>query len=360
MALSDAYLRTRGKADRMGMHDVVVEQLLEPVGIPVLGSPQVAGAAGIVVAQLSGSDHLVHAPEHTALRVGDRLGQVEPALLLHVHVDRHLVLRIHDVEIPVGGNHAVGEFTRIIDGAHAGTAPLGRDDDHTGHGSCSVYRGCRSVLEDVETFDVFRVESGNGRSDQRRGVTRREGIGIDIDDILHDDTVHDPQRLGAAIDRRGSADTDLGGGTERTGDVLHRHSGRTPLQTAADVGHTGQFHVVGDQLVGGSRKQTLVHLRHTRYHDRLDILRIGFKLHPNIGCDIDILGLVTHIRDLEFSRLGHSRKLELSFDTGGSTNCRAILDNYGSTDDRCSGLIDDQTLDRLRLGRGCHQTKNRQ
>ena len=74
----------------------------------------------------------------------------------------------------------------------------------------------------------------------------------------------------------------------------------TDTPAAADVGHTGQFHVVGNQLVCGSREQPLVHLGHTRHHDGLYGLGVGFEFYPDVGCNVNILGFVAYIRDLEF------------------------------------------------------------
>ncbi len=183
----------------MGVHDVVVEQLAEPVRVAELRRAQVIPDACVVVLQLSGRNHLVHLSEYAAFRIGDGFGEVEPAFFLHVHVHRHLVLRVHNVEIPVGRNHAVGEFAGVVDGAHAGAAAFGGDDDDARHGARSVDGGGGAVFQNVEALDVFGIESGDGRCDERRGVARGEVVGVDVDDVLHDDAVHDPQRLRTAV-----------------------------------------------------------------------------------------------------------------------------------------------------------------
>ena len=140
-------------------------------------------------------------------------------------------------------------------------------------------------------------------------------VGVDVDDVLHDDAVNDPQGFRTAVDRRCAAHADLRRRAERAGYVLDGHAGRPAFQTAADVCHTGQFHVVGDQLIGGSREQPLVHFGHTRYHDGFDGLGVGFEFHLDRGCgDVCILGFVAHVGDLEFPLLGNSRKNEFTFD----------------------------------------------
>ena len=321
---------------------------------------QVVGRAQIIVLQAAGRNQLVHLAEHAVLRVGDGFGEVEPSFPLHVHVHRHLILRVHDVEVFVGRDHAVGEFAGVIDGADAGAAALGGDDDHARHGACSVDRSGGTVFEDVEAFDVLGVETGDGRRDERRGVARREVVGVDVDDVLHDDAVNDPQGFRTAVDRRCAAHADLRRRAERAGYVLDGHAGRPAFQTAADVCHTGQFHIVGDQLIGGSREQPLVHFGHTRYHDGFDGLGIGFEFHLDRGCgDVCILGFVAHVGDLELPLLGNSRKNEFTFDIGRSADSRAILDDDGRTDDGCVVLIDDTTFDRLGLGPNRRHTENR-
>lgn len=160
---------------------------------------------------------------------------------------------------------------------------------------------------------------------------------------------------------RRAAHADFRGGSERTGYVLDGYAGRPAFQAAADVGHTGQFHVVGNQLVCGSREQPLVHLGHTRHHDGLYGLGVGFEFYPDVGCNVNILGFVAYIRDLEFPppSFRDSLKCEFSLDIGRSADCRAVLDDNGRTDDRCVVLIDDTAFDRLGLGRSCRHTENR-
>ena len=231
-------LGTRSDTYRMRVHDRILEKLLEPVRVAVLGLAQVAVARLHGVFQQSGIDQRIHLAVNTARRrVGDtRIAQ--PALVVQLLIDGHLVLRVHDVEIGVGGNHTIRELARIIDMADAGTSLFGRNDDHAGHSARTVDRGGRTVLQDIETLDILGVQTRDGGTDQRRGVTRREVLGRNIGDILHNYAVHNPKRLRAAVNRRRTADADLGSGTESTRYVLHRDTGRTAFQTAADIGQT--------------------------------------------------------------------------------------------------------------------------
>lgn len=102
-------------------------------------------------------------------------------------------------------------------------------------------------------------------------------------------------------------------------------------------------------------------LGHTRHHDGLYGLGVGFEFYPDVGCNVNILGFVAYIRDLEFPppSFRDSLKCEFSLDIGRSADCRAVLDDNGRTDDRCVVLIDDTAFDRLGLGRSCRHTENR-
>lgn len=74
--------------------------------------------------------------------------------------------------------------------------------------------------------------------------------------------------------------------------------GRTAFEAAADVGHAGKFHVIGDELVGCPGEEALVRLGHTRDHDCFHGLGIGFELYTDIGGDGYCPGLITHIGNL--------------------------------------------------------------
>ena len=326
------------------MHDRILEQLLEPVRIPILGLAQILRTRLRRIDQLTRIDQCVHLAVDTAGRSVRYARVAQPALGVHLLVDRHLVLRIHDVEVRIRRDHAVGEFTRIVDAADTGTSLLGGDDDHTGHGAGTVDRGCGTVLEDVEALDVLGIQTGDGRTDKRRGITRREVLGRNVGHVLHDDTVDNPQRFRATANRRCTADADLGRRTEGTRYVLHRHTGRTALKTAADISQTRNLHIVCDKLVGCSGEQALVHCCHTRYDHCLHSLRIGFEFHADVTRNGNLLRLVTYIGDDQNSIVGEILQLEFSIQIGRDTDRRVVLEDDRSTDDRCVGFIDNQTL----------------
>ena len=351
-------LGTRSDTYRMRVHDRILEKLLEPVRVAVLGLAQVAVARLHGVFKQSGIDQRIHLAVNTARRrVGDtRIAQ--PALVVQLLIDGHLVLRVHDVEIGVGGNHTIRELARIIDMADASTSLFGRNDDHAGHSARTVDRGGRTVLQDIETLDILGVQTRDGGTDQRRGVTRREVLSRNIGDILHNYAVHNPKRLRAAVNRRRTADADLGSGTESTRYVLHRDTGRTAFQTAADIGHTRKFHILGGKAVRRTRKETFVGLGHTRNHDGLDSLLVRNKGNLHVRTDLHILRNIPQIGDLQF--LGFRRNIvhnEKSLLIGGYTDGRTFDDNR-SADHGRSVFINDTTAHLFGLGE-CPRCKHK-
>ena len=247
-----AFFTARGDAGRVAVLNAVAEEFLEPVGIAKLRLSQVGVApfGGVQYGELPcgrvvGVDQLRQLAVDAAFRAVNGIGIVEPSLVVHLLVDGHLLLRIHDVEVRVAGNHTHREFAGVTDFRNTGRAFLRGDDDDSGHGAGAVDRGCRTILENLETLDVIGVKSGDGRTDERRGVARRQGIGVDVDHILHDHTVHHPQRLRVSEDRRSAANADFRGGAESSGNVLHGHAGRTAFKTAADFTDAVQFDIRG-------------------------------------------------------------------------------------------------------------------
>ena len=242
--------------------------------------------------------------------------------------------------------------------ADASTSLFGRNDDHAGHSARTVDRGGRTVLQDIETLDILGVQTRDGGTDQRRGVTRREVLSRNIGDILHNYAVHNPKRLRAAVNRRRTADADLGSGTESTRYVLHRDTGRTAFQTAADIGHTRKFHIVGRKAVRRTRKESFVGLGHTRNHDGLDSLLVRNKGNLHVRTDLHILRNIPQIGDLQF--LGFRRNIvhnEKSLLIGGYTDGRTFDDNR-SADHGRSVFINDTTAHLFGLGK-CPRCKHK-
>ena len=117
-----ALVGTTRDANRVVLHDIVVEQQVKPVGVAELGLTQecVAGSLRVGQSVLTGFgvisiDQIVHLTIDTRCATVDQAGILEPTLLLHLAQDTHLLLGGADVEVAVVGLESVGELTGIVD-----------------------------------------------------------------------------------------------------------------------------------------------------------------------------------------------------------------------------------------------------
>ena len=340
----------------MRLHQAGLKQLVKPVGVAHLGLAQIGVARLLGVGQSIGARGRivgVHQPVHLAVdaAVGRTVGLAEsqPALLLHLLVDTHLLLRVHDVERLIGRHKANRIFARIRNLVRALAALLGRHHNHARHGARAVDRRGRTVLENLEALDVVGVQTRNGRTDKRLGIARRQRVGIHLGHILHNHTVDHPQRVRAAIDRRGTAHPDFGRGAERARHVLNRHARSAPLERTAYLGHTVELDVVGRQLRGRTRKQTLVDARHARHHHLGQVgralakrdahLRLGLLLHRLVADELNHQRRVSRRqRQLEIAvHIGHSAVRGPLFDHRRTDNGHARCIDHAPAHRRCLG-----------------------
>ena len=112
--------------------------------------------------------------KHIAIDTGilgiDHVVQLQPALVVHLLIDTHHFLRIHDVVVIVAGFEARCEFTRVV---HTGVtlgASLGGYDNHTAHSASTIDGGGGTVLQDGKRLNVVGVQAGNGTGNQRLRV----------------------------------------------------------------------------------------------------------------------------------------------------------------------------------------------
>ena len=133
-----ALVGTTRDANRVVLHDIVVEQQVKPVGVAELGLTQEVVASLLCVGQgisaglrVVGIDQVIHLTIDTRCATVYQAGILEPTLLLHLAQDTHLLLRVTDVEVAVVGLEAVGELTRVADRRLALATGLGGDYNHT-------------------------------------------------------------------------------------------------------------------------------------------------------------------------------------------------------------------------------------
>ena len=194
-----ALIRTTGHTYRVIVHDGIREEFVKPVRIAVLCITKIRQFSfwGIRKSELPLiwvvlSYQLIHLSVDTAIGCISRLCIVKIALLLQFLIDRHLVLRVHYVEIAVTWLQSQGVFSSVIDVCLTCTTFLCRYNNHTRHRARTIYRGGRTVLQDLKTLYIVRVQTRNSWRDKGVSITRREFISRYIDHIFHDNTVYHP------------------------------------------------------------------------------------------------------------------------------------------------------------------------
>lgn len=129
----------------MGLHQIVIVEQVEPVGVSHLGFAQicVAGRLGVSQSIFTGHrivcvDQTIHGTVHTAAAGVGKRCEAEPAFLFHFLVDTHLLLRVAYIEIAVGGFETIGQFTCIVNRGVTGASLLGGHDNHTSHSARAI------------------------------------------------------------------------------------------------------------------------------------------------------------------------------------------------------------------------------
>ena len=157
----------------MVLHHVGVKEQVKPVGVAEFGFAQVSvfGFGGVCQFKVSLTgdgvhdvvvEHVVHAAIHTCAATTCQGSKFKPTFLFHFFIDTHLLLRVTDVVVAVTGFQAVGEFTRIINRCVSGATGFGGHHNHTRHSLCTINGCCTTVFQDLETFNIVGIQTGNG------------------------------------------------------------------------------------------------------------------------------------------------------------------------------------------------------
>ena len=301
------------------MHDSIREQVLKPVGVAKFCLTQIGvarllcvGECKLTCARIERIDQFIHMTIHSVVATIEHFGEIEPTAVVQLAIDAHLVLRVEDVEIAVRGNQTRGKFARVVHVRLSLLTLLGGHHNHTRHGARTIDGGCATVFQDLETLNVVCVQSGNGRTDQRFGITRSQIVGIHVRHIFHDYAVHHPKRFGSTEDGCGTAHTDFRSCTKRATHVLHRHTGCASFERATHVGHTAQACCRSIHFVGSTGKHSTVGFRQPRHHHFAQRLRI-FQRDFHVGGTFQCLRLHTEIT--------HGNVVVLSLDGQGKLTC---------------------------------------
>ena len=136
-----ALLCTGRDAHGMVLHDIGVEEQVEPVGVPVLLFPKPSVSACIRVLYNACCHQLGQMAVDSALAGIDNVSRIEVAFLLQILINGHLLLGIHDVEVVVVGLKPCRELSCIVDIGLASLTFLGIDNNYSCHGTGTI-DGC--------------------------------------------------------------------------------------------------------------------------------------------------------------------------------------------------------------------------
>ena len=187
------------EAQGMVVDDAIAVELLEPIGIGVLGSAEVGQTRGLIVREawfargVELVEELVHTPDEPLVLVGlQRVYGVHPTVE-QILDERHVLLRVHDVEIVVGRDGAVHELPSIAKGGDPCSTRLGSDLYDPSDPAWAVAGGLGGGGEDTYRGDVVDAQPGDDARGYLLGVSAREGLEAPVV-AAEDDAIEHPQR----------------------------------------------------------------------------------------------------------------------------------------------------------------------
>ena len=190
------------------MADAVLEEFLEPVRITKLSSTEVSGTTCIRIedAILASNiiiviDLIVEVAVDPIAR-GDEDSLVVKTLTVgHLIEDGHLVLRVQDIELTVGGDGTISKLSLISEGVRPLPSLTRADGDNPSEGALTIEGGCRSIVDDLEALDVTLRETGQSGCDETLSFGRSKVSDVEVLIFLVDHSIDDPQRIVDAFHR---------------------------------------------------------------------------------------------------------------------------------------------------------------
>ena len=220
--------------------------------------------------------------------------------------------------------------------SHLLAAVLGRDQDDTVRGTCTVDSGRTGILQDVDRLDIVRVEVVH---------TACVRLGYTVDDYQRGVVTHGVH----------TADRDVHLVVRRVEILgLDDQVGCRTLQCLLDVGHRAVLDCL--RLHGRNGRDDVAPRRRavTYDYDFIQVARIFFERCCDGGARAYLhrYGLVAEERNLQFVVVGYARKAELAVGIGRSAVRRVRNHDCGSRDGQVV-LVDDRTRDRSFGVLGC-------
>ena len=156
----------------MVLHYTALEELFEPVGIPMFGYSHISQATffGIGHSWISiGIQNIIefiHPPDCSLEGIGFiAFGRHHP-FSHHLLYKRHLILRIHDIILFVGRDKSVSGFVRISKTTGACGTFFGNNFHDSCNSTWSIISSSRSIIDHSKAFNTLSCKSRNSRGYQ--------------------------------------------------------------------------------------------------------------------------------------------------------------------------------------------------
>ena len=160
-------LRTRRESQGVLMTNAVLIELLEPVRITKLCSTEVSGTTCIRIEDSILASNIIIVIDLIVevaidpIARGDEDSLVVKALTVgHLIEDGHLVLRVQDIVLAIGGDGTISKLGLISEGVRPLPSLTRADGDNPSEGALTIEGGCRSIVDDLEALDVTLRETG--------------------------------------------------------------------------------------------------------------------------------------------------------------------------------------------------------
>ena len=201
-------LCTRRESQGMLMADAVLEEFLEPVRITKLCSTEVSSTtcigieytilACLVIVIIDAIVEVAIDP----ILCSDKDSLVVKALTVgHLIEDGHLVLRVQDIVLAIGGDGTISKLSLISEGVRPLPSLTRADRDNPPEGALTIEGGCRSVVDDLEALDVALRETRQSRCDETLSFGRSKVSDVEVLVFLVDHSIDDPQGIVDAFHR---------------------------------------------------------------------------------------------------------------------------------------------------------------
>ena len=156
-------------------------------------------------------------------------------------------------------------------------AVFGRDDDDAVQRTGAVDGSRAGIFQNLDVLDVRRVQTGDGRADQRDGIPGSELIEGEMHEIFVHRAVNHPKRLHIPQDRGAATDVNARRRPESARNVLDVEAGDAAFEHAAHVVEAFEAHIAHFYGRGRAGIDAVFHLLIAGHHHFVEAVRVFFE-----------------------------------------------------------------------------------